>query len=173
VGRAHDAGHLSERRRAGKDPLPDDRVPAHQPPFALGEHAGLGEDRVRDGDLPDVVQLRRQPQLLERVAREAEPGSDRHREVRHGLHVVAEGRFLLGKRPQEQHVGGLALIVPRLPGVEPLVREAEGIARSGRLLGEQHGAVLGGDLESLAFLVERSHCPLPDLDSTGPAKRDR
>ena len=41
-----------------------------------------------------------------------------------------------------------------LLGVEPLVREAERVARVGRLVGQQHGAERARDVECLAVLGE-------------------
>jgi hypothetical protein len=48
---------LSKGWGAGDDALADDRVPANERPFVGVERTGLGENRVRDTDLADVMQL--------------------------------------------------------------------------------------------------------------------
>src|SRR5262249_20787725 len=55
VRRSNDLRDLAKRRRAPEDPLGDERVTTHEPPFVLGQCARLAEDCVRDRDLPDVV----------------------------------------------------------------------------------------------------------------------
>ncbi len=62
------------------------------------------QDDVRNGELADVVQLRRQPQLLELVRREAEPLAHPHGERRDIGHMGAELRLPLGKRAQQRLV---------------------------------------------------------------------
>ena len=56
VARAHEARDVGERGRGVQNPLADQRVTADEGPLVVGERAGLLEDRVGDGHLPDLVQ---------------------------------------------------------------------------------------------------------------------
>ena len=58
----------------------------------LRERAGLPQDVVGDGELPDVVQLRGPLQLLELVTLKAQP-TDRDREGDDRLRMLGEGRL--------------------------------------------------------------------------------
>ena len=58
---AHEPGCGGQRGRAVEDALSDDGVAAHERPFLVVERAGLFEDGVRHGGLPDVVQRRGLP----------------------------------------------------------------------------------------------------------------
>ena len=53
----------------------------HQRPLLLGEARGLQEDRVRDRELPDVVEQRCVPEQIELGLREPEFPADRKREL--------------------------------------------------------------------------------------------
>ena len=92
VRRAHDRRHALERGRGLQDALADDRVAAHELPLGVVQRARLVEDRVGDGDLAHVVQLRRLAQVLELLGRQAEPLADREGELRHAVDVVAAAR---------------------------------------------------------------------------------
>ena len=77
LGRAHERRHLGQGGRGGQDPLADQRVAAHEAPLLVVQRAGLAEDRVRDRELADLVQLGGQRDVRELVVREAELDADR------------------------------------------------------------------------------------------------
>jgi hypothetical protein len=54
-------------------------VRADEAPLGGVERAGLLEDDVRNGQLADVVKLRREPQLLQLVELEQQPFADPNR----------------------------------------------------------------------------------------------
>ena len=58
VTRAHEPGHGPQGRRRQQDPFSDQRVAAHEAPLDRVERPRLVEDRVWDGDLAHVVELR-------------------------------------------------------------------------------------------------------------------
>src|SRR5512133_1027793 len=57
VAGAPDPADGAQRLGRADDALADDRVLADEAPLGVVERAGLVQDRVRDGDLADVVQL--------------------------------------------------------------------------------------------------------------------
>ena len=157
VGRAHDRGDALERRRGLQDALADDRVAAHELPLGVVERAGLVEDRVGDGDLAHVVQLRRLAQVLELLGQQAEPLADRDGELRHAVDVGPERGMALRQRAQ-QHVARLAPgrdAAAVLLQVHALVRDVEGVLGAGGLRRAADLAVGAGDREAVAVLAER------------------
>jgi len=55
---SHRERNLSEPWQLPQDPLADRGVLAHEVPLRFVEWAGLVQDRIRDPDLPDVVEER-------------------------------------------------------------------------------------------------------------------
>ncbi len=80
---------VAEARQREQDPLADDRVLAHQGPLGGVERPWLVQDRVRDADLPDIVEQRAGLDLGERLAAQPERTSDGNREVPNGVGVLA------------------------------------------------------------------------------------
>ena len=81
---------MGERRCGGDDPLPDERVLAHELPLLRVERAGLGQDRVRDRHLAEVVQLAGLPKPLELVTRQAHALADGGDEIADAVQVVVQ-----------------------------------------------------------------------------------
>ena len=89
VAGADEPGDADERGSAGDDALADQRVAAQELPLGVVELAGLVQQRARDRDLADVVQLGRGRDALDRPRRRARararcrrPASPRPRRAR-------------------------------------------------------------------------------------------
>ena len=81
------------------------------------ERSGLGEDRVQDPDLADVVQQRAAVKLIELFLFHPEPRADVPRRVGDPVHVTARVRFFrLDRRGQRKDdlLGVVELVVDRL-----------------------------------------------------------
>src|SRR5713101_9323699 len=81
------------------------------------ERTGLGEDRVLDSDLADVVQQRAAIQLLELLLVHPEPGTDEPRGIGDPAHMTARVSFFrLDRRGQRKDdlLGVVELVVDRL-----------------------------------------------------------
>ena len=120
---AHDHPDLAQHAAdAVEHPLALDRVRLHQRPLVVVQRAGLVDDRVGDHDLADVVQQRRQLDVVALALVEPQLVGDLQRQRDDAARVVAAG-VLVGLLQQvaEQHrdaaVGAAQL--ERL--VEPLV----------------------------------------------------
>src|SRR6478735_12472905 len=72
VARAHELGDGAQRDGGAEDALADERVAGDERPLVGVELPGLVEDRAGDGDLADVVELRRLADVVELLAGEAE-----------------------------------------------------------------------------------------------------
>ena len=119
---------LGERRRGGDDPLPDERVLADEHPLVVVERAGLGQDRVGDRHLAEVVQLARLPEHVELVPGEAQTLADGGDEIADAVQMVVQLGLALVER-LEQCVGCLAgggAAAGRLARVEALVGGPQG-----------------------------------------------
>ena len=90
VARADERRDALEGERGQEDALADDGVLPDELPLALVERAGLVEDLVRHGELPEIVQLRRTVELVELGAMEAQPAPDVDREAGDVLDVRLE-----------------------------------------------------------------------------------
>ena len=80
------------------------RMNSHSP---ASRRPGLAQDRVRDGDLADVVQLGGVTDLGDLAGREPEHARRRLGELGHRAEVHADLRVALDERAQ-QHVAALA-----------------------------------------------------------------
>jgi hypothetical protein len=100
----------------------------------------------------------------ERLAIQPQPGADSERELRDVLRVQLQAR-LPCTEGLEQHVlrAAPAIGAPVLLVVQALVAEVERGVRVGRLLGKEHGAERGADVEAVAALLERCGRPLQQL----------
>jgi hypothetical protein len=143
--------------RGGHDALADEGVAAHEGPLVVVQWPRLVEDGVGDGDLAHVVQLGGDPDVVERLALQAQVAAHRFGQVRHTAEVPLEAGVALGERARE-HVGALA---PRrraagvLVCVHPLVGGEQRVGRDGRLLRDGDGAIGGGDREAITVLDHR------------------
>ena len=137
VRRADERGDAREHGCRVQDRLADGRVPADHLPLRRVQRARLVQDRPRDDDLADVVEVGGQADVVDLVLLDAELLGDRLRQLAHPVTVRAQlGRMLVEHR-QEQ-VAGLALrrhAVVVLLGVHALIddpkrgRGVAGLAR--------------------------------------------
>ena len=126
-----DGGHgVVEEAEPVDDARPLLCVPLHQRPLIAGEARGLQEDRVRDGELPDVVEERRMPEQVQLCVRETELPSDCQRELLDPARVAGGvGVSCVDRGRQGFHRC-------RGPLLEELVRQLEGdVLRLDRLGG--------------------------------------
>ena len=162
VARADDGEHLAQRGDRREDGLAGDRVAAHDPPLGVVERAGLVQDRLRDADLPDVVEERAELEQVELLRPEPERPADVERERDDLLRVVVRVGVLLLERVRERRERLAVQTLHRL-GVLDLGEQPAGLA------GEEVG-------ERDLVLVEATAAEVVDLDqapdlAAGPATR--
>jgi len=97
---------VGEGGRSHHDPLPDQRVAAHEFPLPLVERTGLVEDRRRDRRLADIMQLRRQDDPSDLVRGLAERCGDGAGKIGDALDVIVQECVLFGDHLQ-QRIGHL------------------------------------------------------------------
>ena len=76
-----DGEYRGQQRDGAADFLALHRVGAHHVPFAFGERPGLEQDRVRDRNLPDIMQIPGPLERFEILRAEAEPPAEPDAEV--------------------------------------------------------------------------------------------
>ena len=147
VGGADQPGRRGQNGCGPDDALPNEGMAAHERPLLGVQRAGLVQEVLGDGELADVVELGRLPQLgtvpvrLIPCARPPpRPGGPPPRGVRPTRGSVLEGA--------QQYVAALA--VRRAPGagllgVHALVDQPHGLGHVLALLGQQNGPVGGAD----------------------------
>ncbi|MEO8688662.1 MAG: hypothetical protein ABI611_10635, partial [Solirubrobacteraceae bacterium] len=126
-------------------------------PFGIVQRVLLGEDRVRDRHLADVMQLGGTAQILELLRWQRQPLADRDSQLHDPPHVILEGWVALRQRARE-HVAGLAAgrgAAAVLLHVHALVRKVRRPLGVSRLGGQRHPPEGAGDGEALASLTER------------------
>jgi hypothetical protein len=111
-------------------------VPLHEVPLVRRKSRRLQEDRVRDGELSDVVEERGVPEEVELRLREPELPSDRERELLHAPRV-AGGICVprIHRRRQRLHGGGGALAEEAVGLLQRDVLILDGLCRLTELLG--------------------------------------
>ena len=146
-----------ERGRALRDPLADQRVALHELPLVGVERAGLVEDRARDGDLADVVQLGRDHDALDLVLVETEAARDLRGQRRHLVGVPPQlGHALLHRAPQHARALQAGRHAPAvLLGVEAAVRHAQRLVGVIGVARQRGGAGGRPDREAFALLGQR------------------
>src|SRR5207249_7501458 len=90
VARAHDRCNVEEGGRGGEDPFTDDDVALHERPLGFVQGAGLVEDRVRNRELADVVQLRRTVKLRNLGFVDSKAARDRDGQLGDAVDMVAD-----------------------------------------------------------------------------------
>ena len=151
VAGAHDAPHGAQRLGRADDALADDRVLADEAPLGLVERAGLVQDRVRDGDLADVVQLGGADHDVEVLGVEAQARAHRARELGDVVHVALQVGLALAQ-DGEQHLARLALgrAAAVLEGVHAVIGQAQRVGGGVGVGGQRDQAVGGVDREGVA-----------------------
>src|ERR1700730_6227611 len=97
---------MRERRRRDQDALSDKGVTAHELPLLLVERAGLVQDRFRDRDLADVVELAGELDAFQLVLVEFEALGRHLGELSNRSGMFTEAGVALVERLQE-YVGAL------------------------------------------------------------------
>ena len=155
VAGAHERGDGAQRGHREQEALADERVAAHELPLGVVERAGLAQDRLRQPDLADVVQLGAVEQLGQRLLRHAEPAADGDGELPDVEDVVVQLGLALVQHADE-HVARLAarrLRARVLARVHALVGEAQRDVGAVGLRRQERGAVRVGDREAVAGLA--------------------
>ena len=129
---------------------------ADEVPFVAVQLGRLVEDGVRDPHLADVVELRGAHDLVDVLARHAQPPRDEQSELADVAGVLRQAR-LACLDDSHQHVLGLlarAGTTAALVRVHPLVGKLQRVVGVGRLVREEHRAAGRADRESFARLGE-------------------
>ena len=126
VARANELADLRQRGSRRDDPLADERVLADELPLVGVERVGLGENRIRDRDLAEVVQLAGLAEEVELLDGESEPLADARGEITDAVQMVVKLGLAL-VQSLEERIGGLAAggaPAARLARIEQLIRGA-------------------------------------------------
>ena len=98
VGGAHQRRNVGKGGRGGDDALARDRVLVHEAPLVGGERPGLVQDRLRDRDLADVVQLGGNADGLHLRRLTPERRGDARRQLGHVVDVIGQLRVAVRQR---------------------------------------------------------------------------